>query len=145
MKKPSDNLSQKYPVSIKGVVFINKKVLLLKNDRDEYELPGGKLEINEQPMLCLKREIEEEANIIVTVEKIIDSWLYHIDKDTHVVIITYGCFTDTKDEKNIKISAEHKALKLASLYELRHVNMPTYYKDSIKSWNILIENQFLKN
>jgi hypothetical protein len=34
-----------FPVSIKGVVIHANKVLLLKNTRDEWELPGGQLEI----------------------------------------------------------------------------------------------------
>lgn len=37
------------PVSIKGVVLHEGAVLLLKNERDEWELPGGKLERGETP------------------------------------------------------------------------------------------------
>jgi hypothetical protein len=31
-----------FPVSVKGVVVRDGRVLLLRNERDEWELPGGK-------------------------------------------------------------------------------------------------------
>lgn len=38
-----------FPVSVKGVVVRDGRVLLLRNERDEWELPGGKLELGEEP------------------------------------------------------------------------------------------------
>jgi ADP-ribose pyrophosphatase YjhB (NUDIX family) len=59
--KPSlgltDNLAYRFPVSTKGVILKDSKVILLKNERDEWELPGGKLKIGESPEICLSREI----------------------------------------------------------------------------------------
>ena len=40
-----NNQSQRFPVSVKGIVYHNGKIVLLKNERDEWELPGGKLEL----------------------------------------------------------------------------------------------------
>jgi ADP-ribose pyrophosphatase YjhB (NUDIX family) len=50
-----------WPVSIKGVLFIDKKVVLLLNDRDEWELPGARLEKGETPEACLQRELNENS------------------------------------------------------------------------------------
>ena len=44
---PEDRL---WPVSIKGAVFVDEKVVLLLNDRAEWELPGGRLEKGETPI-----------------------------------------------------------------------------------------------
>jgi ADP-ribose pyrophosphatase YjhB (NUDIX family) len=52
-----------YPVSVKGVVVRSGRVLLLKNERDEWELAGGRLGAGETPEQCVAREI---ANSIAT-------------------------------------------------------------------------------
>jgi 8-oxo-dGTP pyrophosphatase MutT (NUDIX family) len=38
-----------YPVSVKGVAVSDGLVLLLRDERDEWDLPGGKLELGEGP------------------------------------------------------------------------------------------------
>jgi ADP-ribose pyrophosphatase YjhB (NUDIX family) len=47
-----------YPISVKGVLLIGGKVLLVRNDRAEWELPGGRLEPGETPEQTLAREFE---------------------------------------------------------------------------------------
>jgi 8-oxo-dGTP pyrophosphatase MutT (NUDIX family) len=58
--------SQLYPASVKGVVIRDERVLLLRNEREEWELPGGKLELGEDPAKCVAREIYEETGWHVT-------------------------------------------------------------------------------
>ncbi len=36
------------PISVKGIIFENNSVWLRKNEREEWELPGGKLDEGEQ-------------------------------------------------------------------------------------------------
>jgi 8-oxo-dGTP pyrophosphatase MutT (NUDIX family) len=62
-----DNEAYRFPVSVKGVVFLDSRVALLQNRRDEWELPGGKLELGETPESCIAREILEELNLRVKV------------------------------------------------------------------------------
>ena len=52
-----DNLAYRFPVSVKGVVMRDAQVVLLHNERHEWELPGGKLEPDESPEQCVVREI----------------------------------------------------------------------------------------
>lgn len=68
----------KVPVSIKGIVFENEKVWLRKNQRNEWELPGGKMDEGEQPEETCEREMEEELGFQVDVKSIIQAALYNI-------------------------------------------------------------------
>jgi 8-oxo-dGTP pyrophosphatase MutT (NUDIX family) len=49
-----------HPASIKGVLLIDGQVLLVKNARDEWELPGGRIEPGEEHPQTLAREFAEE-------------------------------------------------------------------------------------
>ncbi|MEH2253612.1 NUDIX hydrolase [Nostoc sp.] len=49
----------------------------MKNERDKWELPGGKLELSEDPEFGCVREIKEELGLNVKARLILDSWVYH--------------------------------------------------------------------
>ena len=57
----ADGAVRALPVSVKGVALQDGKVLPLQNERREWELPGGKLELGEDPADCVAREIGEES------------------------------------------------------------------------------------
>jgi mutator protein MutT len=126
-----DGRGARYPVSIKGVVFIDGRVVLLQNERDEWELPGGRLEPGEIPAECVTREILEELGIRVEVASILDSWLYDISGEIEVLIVTYGCRTR---DAELVVSHEHKAVGLFQVSELSALNMPEGYRASVRAW-----------
>ncbi|MEH1124407.1 NUDIX hydrolase [Micromonospora sp. CPCC 206061] len=121
-----------FPVSVKGVVIHDGRVLLLRNERDEWELPGGKLELGEEPAQCVAREIAEEGSWQVTTGPLLDVWQYHIRDGVDVLIITYGCRLDT-DVAPV-VSHEHKEAGLFTEAEVSALPMPDGYKKSILSW-----------
>jgi 8-oxo-dGTP pyrophosphatase MutT (NUDIX family) len=129
---PTDGSAHLFPVSIKGVVAIDGKVVLLKNERDEWELPGGKLETGEVPIECVLREIHEELDLRVTVDCILDAWVYDILSQVKVLIVTYGCQLTVRGP--ISISHEHKAVGMFGLDEIEGLNMPDGYKHSIRNY-----------
>lgn len=129
---PQDNTAYRFPISVKGIVCQSGKVVLLKNERDEWELPGGKLEPSETPEDCVVREIEEELGLVVRVGPLVDSWIYHIYEHIDVLILSYGCYP-TQVSKII-CSPEHKEVGLFSLKEVEHLKMPEGYKRSIRAW-----------
>ncbi|NYH54033.1 mutator protein MutT [Nocardiopsis arvandica] len=122
-----------FPVSVKGVVIRDDRVLLLRNERDEWELPGGKIELGETPEECLAREIEEETGWPVQVTEILDSWIYHITQaDRHVFIVTYGC--RVASQTPVVVSSEHKEAGLFTEDEVPSLPMPGGYKRSVLDW-----------
>ncbi|MCM0018864.1 MAG: NUDIX domain-containing protein [Tagaea sp.] len=128
---PGDNRAHRFPVAIKGVVTVDGRVCLLFNERDEWELPGGKLEPGEDPQACLAREIDEELGLRATVGRILDSWLYRIRPGIEVVIVTYAC--DAPSGVVPRLSHEHKKLGLFAPGEVDALNMPEGYKASIRA------------
>ena len=129
---PQDNKAHRFPVSVKGIVYHDGRVVLLKNERDEWELPGGKLELGETPEACVVREIEEELGLAVTLGPLLDSWVYHIFEGVDVLILTYGSYPTPFSE--ITHSPEHKAVGLFSPEEVPSLRMPEGYKKSIQTW-----------
>ncbi len=122
-----------YPVSIKGALIRDDRVLLVHNERDEWELPGGRIEPGETPEQTVAREITEECGLPVEVADILDAWMYHIavaDKD--VFIVTYGC-TTTSTAAPV-LSHEHSRIGEFSEDEVPGLRMPEGYKRSIAVW-----------
>jgi 8-oxo-dGTP pyrophosphatase MutT (NUDIX family) len=130
---PRDNDAYRFPVTVKGVLIRGGKVVLLRNERDEWELPGGKLELSESPTVCLAREIAEELRLTIEPQTILDSWVYSIVPGVHVLVLTYGCLESSRGEA--VLSDEHKELKWFPLAEVDSLRMPEGYKASIRAWS----------
>ncbi len=128
----------RFPVSVKGVIFLGRRVVLLRNEREEWELPGGRLEAGEEPTGCLVREVHEELGVEVAVEAILDCWRYEV-RGGEVVIVTYGC--RPLAETRLAISAEHQALGMFGVDELAALRMPEGYKRSIRNWDQRLREQ----
>ena len=121
-----------FPVSIKGVVFRDERAILLRNERDEWELPGGKLDPDESPFECCEREIREELALQVSVDRLLDCWVYDIRGKAKVLIVTYGC--TPRGGGNVTISHEHKEVGYFRVDELEGLPMPEGYRASIRRW-----------
>lgn len=127
----------RFPVSIKGVVASDSRVILLKNERDEWELPGGKLERGEKPEDTVKREILEELGLDVTLGSLIDCWNYKFSAKLEILIVTYGCYPRSLD--GLVHSTEHKAVDSFAIDEIERLNMPYGYKRSIYKWIAMLQ------
>ncbi|MFD8967355.1 NUDIX domain-containing protein [Streptomyces sp. NPDC059568] len=134
-----------WPVSVKGVALDGQqRVLLLKNERQEWELPGGRLEVgdeeggvpaDESPEQALEREILEETGWEVKAGPLVPggTWIYEPIPGRRVLIVTYGCTVLTPDRAPA-LSHEHKQIGVFSDDEVQELNMPEGYKRSIAAW-----------
>lgn len=118
-------------MSVKGVVLRDDRVLLLLDERDEWELPGGRLEPGETPQQCVAREIAEEVGWDVTVGALVDVWVLAIPTaGRDVVIVTYACDVDDGAPEPV-VSAEHRRAELFRADELSALRLPDGYRRSI--------------
>lgn len=131
-ESPRDNDAHRYPVSVKGIVVRDGAVVLVRNRRDEWELPGGKLEIGESPEQCVAREIDEELGLDVETTMLVDAWVYDIAPGTDVLVLTYGCAE--RSGRTPIVSPEHTRLGWMAIDEIDRVQMPRGYKSSIMRW-----------
>lgn len=120
-----------YTVSIKAVLLTpDSQVVLLLNERGEWELPGGQLEVGESPAGCLAREIREELGVSVRVRHPIDNYLFEVIPHRHVFIATYSC--SVLGAFVSRISHEHKRVGVFSPEKLP-MNLPAGYRSSTAS------------
>ncbi|MEU5425575.1 NUDIX hydrolase [Streptomyces olivoreticuli] len=126
-----------WPVSVKAVALdIHQRVLLLKNERQEWELPGGRLEhADDSPETTVERELLEETGWEVKTGPLIDGgvWIYEPIPGRRVLIVTYGCTVLTPDRTPV-VSHEHKEIGLFTADEVPGLNMPDGYKRAIAVW-----------
>jgi 8-oxo-dGTP pyrophosphatase MutT (NUDIX family) len=129
-----------WPVSVKGVALdAQERVLLLRNEREEWELPGGRLEPDdESPERAVEREIQEESGWEVTAGPLLSNgtWIYEPIPGRRVLIVTYGCLVRTPDRAPA-LSHEHKQIGLFSAAEVSALTMPNSYKRAILTWQTL--------
>ncbi|WBB97011.1 NUDIX hydrolase [Solwaraspora sp. WMMA2080] len=126
------------PISVKLVVDHHGRVPLLKNERDEWELPGGKLEVGESPEQGVCREVAEELGLTITGVRIIDSWVYEITPLRHVFIVSFGAVYTGEEE--LIYTDEHKELGVFGYDEVPDLHMPAPYKATISRWRDLVRS-----
>ena len=122
-----------YPTSVKGVLVVEGRVLLVKNSRDEWELPGGRPEEGEEHAQTLAREFMEELSIKISMSALLDSYLFEVIPGRHVFIVTYGC--ELIGEFQPVVSEEHDEYCMWPLNRISELNLPEMYKRSIEKWS----------
>jgi mutator protein MutT len=127
-----DGAAVRFPVSVKGVVLREDRVVLVSNPRGEWELPGGKLDPGETPEQCVAREIAEELGLAVNVGPIVHAWVYRITAAVDVLVVSYGCEAAAWPET--LESPEGKDVALFALDEIDAVRLPDGYRCAIRRW-----------
>lgn len=112
-----------------GVIIESGKVLITrrapkKNFAGGWEFPGGKIEVNETPQECLARELKEELNITVSVDKFCTE-VNHDYGNMSIKLIAYYC-TIVDGEIQISVHDKYKWVKINDLlkYDLLPADIP---------------------
>ena len=105
------------PVSVKGVLIHDARVLLLLlNERGEWELPGGRPDPGEDHRAALQREVREETGLSVEVGAALDGHLFEVLPGRFVHILPFVCrLVGTRD---VVLSYEHLETRWVPTAEL---------------------------
>jgi 8-oxo-dGTP diphosphatase len=105
-----------YPLSIKGVLIHDGRVLLLLNERGEWDLPGGRPDPGEDHRAALVREVREETGLAVEVGAMLGEHLFEVLPQRFVRIVAYGC--TLIGGSNLVLSHEHLEMRWVLLADL---------------------------
>lgn len=86
----------------KNIIYLPKRANTLSDNPGFYEFPGGKIEINENKIDALKRELYEELSIIVHDKDIV----MFPGNNIRLNNIDLTCYLVTRWENDIKIVPE---------------------------------------
>jgi 8-oxo-dGTP pyrophosphatase MutT (NUDIX family) len=130
------DLPVRVPISVKGIVSEAGKIWLRRNERAEWELPGGKLDNGEQPPETVVREMREELGFQVAVVQLVQAHLYNIagsqDEGEGVLILSYLCDIEKRvGEFELAGEAGPAEFRAFSDGEISELRMPEFYKSAI--------------
>ena len=124
------------PVSAKGIVFEGDAVWLRKNERNEWELPGGRVEQGERFEEAVERELREELGFQTKAKDSIQVHLYRRIKNGKrtggVRVVSFLCELLGKPGTfEIDGEAGKASFQLFPVKELSSIKMPRFYKTAI--------------
>lgn len=111
----TDKFADFFPVSVKGLFLDQGKILLLKNEREEWDLPGGKILEGSDIKSTLSREVLEETNLKIEIGELLMADLFEV-VESKVFITIFKI--NTTDARPIQISKEHIGYDFFSFDEL---------------------------
>ncbi len=118
------------PISVKAVLVDGARACLLLNERDQWELPGGRLERGESPEQCLLREVREELGLEAVVERLVDARAFAPAPGKEVFVLVYRCRLAAAGVP--VLSAEHRQAGWFSLAEMESLVLPDGYLASLE-------------
>jgi 8-oxo-dGTP pyrophosphatase MutT (NUDIX family) len=128
-----------YRISVKGIVIDDYgRVLLTKEDNGKWEILGGGLEHNEDPIEGLKREIYEETGLKVTYVSPSPKYFITVKRlgyETYVANVIYEVKLESLD---FKPSEECQELRFFSVEEMKQVEL---FPNTQKLMEILEQEQ----
>lgn len=118
------------PVTAKAVLLVDGAVLLGENDRDEWELLGGRPEPGETLEQAVVREVQEEAGLRVVAEQRVLDEPFEVLPGRVVRVVAVRCrFAEVPPV--LSRSDEHRRVSFVPLRDLAALRLPDVYRRAI--------------
>ena len=104
--------------------------------KDWWEFPGGKIEVKETPEEALKREIWEELETRIVVERFVET----VEWDYPQFHLTMHCYLCHVESGHLELK-EHEAAKWLNKGELESVNWLPADKDLVRKLDEIPEEE----
>lgn len=130
-------MTARLPLSAKGIVLRRyadggHRVLLCRNDRGEWELPGGRRESGESEVDAVAREVTEETGQQVWVGPLVSRFVLPVPSlGAAIEVAAYGCHLAQR--RPLQLSSEHGQLAWLPVAALPD-SVPAGYAAAIASW-----------
>src|SRR5260221_546315 len=115
-RAPSKEPMIDYSLSIKAVLIHDGCILLLLNERGEWDLPGGRPDPDEDHRAALEREVREETGLAVEMGARLNEHLFEVLPQRFVRIVAYAC--RLVGASAVVLSPEHLETRWVPLAEL---------------------------
>lgn len=119
-------------VAQKAIIEKDGKVLIVRN-QGMWELPGGRLNIEESPLVGLKREVREELGVDIVLQEVIygEQMLHPHMNDRHVFFMYHAHLIDPLQEFVLQ-EGEIAELKWISKEELGAQELYPMYRRALE-------------
>ncbi len=93
-------------IGLEGRVLIARRPLTAKVEAGKWEFPGGKVEVGERPEDCLIREIREELDLDISVERYFDhsAYAYAGAMPVQIVLLAYLCRVKDREARPLQVA-----------------------------------------
>lgn len=118
-----------------GIIIDNNKILIAQRGANEklagkWEFPGGKIELDETPQECLKREIKEELEVDIEVGDYLGESIYTYPNGEIKLIAYFATVVDG----DIKLSVHDKIewITIGEIDEYDFAAADIYFVEKLK-------------
>lgn len=128
-------------ISVKGIVYRDGKIFMLKDEGGKWDLPGGRIDFGEHPDETLRREFMEELGVAdVDINRLINVWDFTVEAegdDYQFIIVVFECRADLQ---RVALSSEHSQYQWVVPEEISSYPIRDGYIESIKKFIELKKN-----